>query len=258
MQAVSISILNGRSSFCFFPRLTPSNADLIECGPYVTGANFSGFKAILPKLIDLSFPIAEIEADGTCVVTKCQQYAGAVTKHNTIAQFLYELQGEQYLNPDVVANLHNVRIKEIDSDRIRVYGIDGSPPPETTKAIIAAPGGYQAEATFYINGLDVSEKAEMMQNQLFHIFRDSKFSKLSIELYGSPASDPKSQQEGTVSLRVFAQAKDLEDIAAPKFKIPIYALRMQSYPGMVFRMIIFVEGELSANKSSFCAEQDII
>lgn len=206
--------------------------DLIECGPYVTGANFSGFKAILPKLVDLSFPIAEIDPDGTCVITKCQQHAGAVTKHNTIAQFLYELQGEQYLNSDVLANLHNIQIEEIGSDRIRVCGITGNPPPETTKAIIAAPGGYQAEATFYINGLDVAEKAEMMRNQLSHIFRDNNFSKLSIELYGSPSADPRSQQEGTVSLRVFAQARRLEDIAAPKFKIPIYALRMQSYPGM--------------------------
>lgn len=212
--------------------LTIPSPDLIECGPYVTGANFSGFKAILPKLVDLSFPIAEIEADGTCIITKCQQHAGAVTKHNTIAQFLYELQGEQYLNSDVVANLHNVQIEEIGSDRIRVCGIAGNPPPDTTKAIIAAPGGYQAEATFFMNGLDVAEKAEMMRNQLSHIFRHNNFSKLSIELYGSPSADPKSQQEGTVSLRVFAQARKLEDIAASKFKIPIYALRMQSYPGM--------------------------
>ena len=154
-----------------------------------------------------------------------------MTKHNTIAQFLYELQGEQYLNSDVVADLHNVQMEEVGLDRVRVCGIAGSSPPETTKAIIAAPGGYQAEATFYINGLDVSEKAEMMRNQLSHIFQDNKFSKLSIELYGSPSTDPKSQQEGTVSLRIFAQARKLEDISASKFKIPIYALRMQSYPG---------------------------
>lgn len=212
-----------------FPLIT--FVDLVECGPYVTGANFSGFKAFLPQLIDLSFPIAEIEEDGTCVITKCQDHSGAVTKHNTIAQFLYELQGEQYLNSDVVADLHNVQMDEIGLDSVRVSGIVGSSPPETTKAIVAAPGGYQAEATFYINGLDVAEKAEMMRNQLSHIFRDNKFSKLSIELYGSPATDPKSQQEGTVSLRIFAQARKLEDISASKFKIPIYALRMQSYPG---------------------------
>jgi hypothetical protein len=71
----------------------------------------------------------------------------------------------------------------------------------------------------------------MMRNQLSHIFRDHRFSKLSIELYGSTAVNPKNQQAGTMSLRVFAQARNLDDISASKFKIPIYALRMQSYPG---------------------------
>ena len=197
----------------------------------MTGANFSGFKTLLPELVDLAFPIAEISMNGTCIITKPKQHAGVVTKHNTTSQLLYELQGEQYLNPDVVANLHGVCIEEIAPNRVQVHGVTGSPPPATTKAMIAAKGGYQAEATFYMNGLDVSEKVEMMRNQLLHIFRDHNFSKLSIELYGSPASNPSSQQAGTVFLRVFAQAKKKEDISADKFKIPIYALRMQSYPG---------------------------
>ncbi|CAG8022599.1 unnamed protein product [Penicillium salamii] len=204
---------------------------LIECGPYVTGANFSGFKDILSQLVDLAFPIAEIAKYGTCIITKPEAHAGAVTKYNTTSQFLYELQGEQYLNPDVVANLHDICIEEISSNRVKVHGITGSPPPPTTKAMIAAKGGYQAEATFYINGLDVSEKVEMMRNQLLHIFKAHNFSKFSIEMYGSPASNPTSQQAGTVFLRVFVQAKKMEDISADKFKIPIYALRMQSYPG---------------------------
>ncbi|KAL3441780.1 hypothetical protein BJX65DRAFT_288063 [Aspergillus insuetus] len=203
---------------------------LIECGAYVTGANFSGFKSI-PNLVDLSFPIAEISADGTCVVAKCEGFGGAVTRENTIAQLLYELQGELYLNPDVVADLSNVSIQEIGTHRVSVYGITGLPPPPTTKAMIAAPGGYQAEANFFINGLDVQCKAEMMRRQLEHIFRGHNFSKLSIELYGTPALDPKSQQAGTVCLRVFAQARKREDISADRFRVPIYALRMQSYPG---------------------------
>jgi hypothetical protein len=97
--------------------------------------------------------------------------------------------------------------------------------------MIAANGGYQAETTFYINGLDVAEKVEMMRNQLHQMFKDCNFSKLSIELYGTPASNPQSQQAGTVFLRIFAQARRKEDVAAPKFRDIVYALRMQSYPG---------------------------
>ncbi|KAB8223245.1 hypothetical protein BDV33DRAFT_189133 [Aspergillus novoparasiticus] len=214
---------------------------LIECGPYVTGANFSGFKPLLPNLVDLSFPIAEISPDGSCIITKCEVYGGAVTKFNTIAQLLYELQGELYLNPDVAADLRNVFVDEVGPDRVRVYGAIGQPPPPTTKAMIAAPGGYQAEAIFYINGLDVNEKAEMLRNQLDHALCGHNFCKLSIELYGSPAINPSSQQAGTVFLRVFAQARNMEDISAKRFKTLIYALRMQSYPGyhmnLDFRMM---------------------
>lgn len=97
--------------------------------------------------------------------------------------------------------------------------------------MVAAPGGYQAETTYYINGLDVEEKAEMMRNQLHNIFQGHNFSKLSIKLYGTATKNPRSQAAGTCFLRVFAQARRKDDIAADKFKIPIYSLRMQSYPG---------------------------
>jgi len=196
------------------------------------GANFSGFKAYLNDLVDLAFPIAEVLPDGTCYITKPEFMNGIVNKYNITAQFLYELQGELYLNPDVVANLSRIKIKEAGPpNRVHVTGIAGLPPPATTKVMIAAPGGYQAETTYYINGLDVREKAQMMQNQLASIFGGNRFSKFSAELYGRQAEDPSSQQEGTVMLRVFAQARRKEDLAAEKFKVPIYSLRMQSYPG---------------------------
>ncbi|KAK5198822.1 hypothetical protein LTR72_005124 [Exophiala xenobiotica] len=206
---------------------------LIECGSYIVGANFSGFKDFLPELVDVAFPIAEIDAEGRCVITKTTTGGGHVTPETVKAQALYELQGHLYLNPDVVADLSQIRIEAEPGtvDRVRVSGVKGFPPPPSTKAMFAAPGGYQAEATFFINGLDVDAKATMMRNQLKHIFRDHKFTKLSIEQYGSEVKNPDSQQAGTVQLRVFAQARRKEDIDAQHFKIPIYALRMQSYPG---------------------------
>jgi hypothetical protein len=179
----------------------------------------------------LAFPICEIASDGATVVTKAPGHGGAITVGNTIAQLLYELQGELYLNPDVVADLHDIRIEACGPDRVSVMGVRGMPPPPTTKAMIAGCGGYQAEATFYINGLDIQLKAQMMRRQLDHAFKGSKFSKLTITLYGSVPDDPQSQSEGTVALRVFAQARRREDIDSTKFRRPIYALRMQSYPG---------------------------
>ena len=139
------------------------------------------------------------------------------------------------MNPDVVADMSKVTVDNTtEHNRVSISGVKGLPPPATTKAMIAANGGFQCETIFYINGLDVTEKVEMMRNQLSYMFRDSNFSKLSIELYGTPAVDPKSQQSGTVFLRVFAQARRKEDVSATKFRNVVYALRMQSYPGMAW------------------------
>ncbi|THZ26229.1 DUF1446-domain-containing protein [Aureobasidium pullulans] len=205
---------------------------LIECGPYATGANFSGFKQFLSELVDLAFPIAEITPSGTCYITKPASMNGVVNKFNITSQLLYELQGQMYLNPDVVADIGSIRIEETGRKNcVSITGCKGFPPPATTKVMVAAPGGWQAETTYYINGLDVQEKAQMMKQQLQSIFRGSKFSKFSAELYGTQVDNPSSQQAGTVMLRVFAQARRKEDIAAEKFKIPLYSLRMQSYPG---------------------------
>ncbi|KAJ9622496.1 hypothetical protein H2203_006721 [Taxawa tesnikishii (nom. ined.)] len=205
---------------------------LIECGPYATGANFSGFKDFLPELIDLAFPVAEVLPSGECYISKPESMSGTVNKYNITSQLLYELQGQLYLNPDVVADISGIRIEETAvKDCVLVSGCVGYPPPPTTKVMIAAAGGWQAETTYYMNGLDISAKAQMMKQQLQNTFGGSKFSKFSAELYGMQAESPSSQQAGTVMLRVFAQARRKEDISAEKFKIPIYSLRMQSYPG---------------------------
>ncbi|KUJ15964.1 DUF1446-domain-containing protein [Mollisia scopiformis] len=220
-----------RGSFDQLAGALVAGLDLIECGPYATGANFSGFKEFLPELVDLGFGIAEIQPDGNFFMTKPEVSNGVVNRFNITGQLLYELQGELYLNPDVTADLSEVKIEDTATNAVYISGMRGLPPPNTTKAMIAATGGYQAETTFYINGLDVAEKAEMIKNQLGHMFKDCNFSKLSIELYGTQAVNPSSQQAGTVFLRIFAQARTKEDIAASKFRKRVYALRMQSYPG---------------------------
>ncbi|KAK9447747.1 uncharacterized protein V1518DRAFT_420313 [Limtongia smithiae] len=214
---------------------------LIECGPYVAGANFSGFKPYLDSLVDLGFPIAEISSDGAVVITKQPNSNGVVLPETVKCQLLYELQGELYYNPDVTADLSGITVTGIGPHRVQVSGVKGLPPPDTTKVLISGIGGYQAEALFFINGLDVAEKAQLMRNQLEHAFKNSEFSKLTISLIGLPAENPSNQSAGTCLLRVFAQAPTKEGISAAKFKIPIYAIRMQSYAGyhmdLDFRMM---------------------
>lgn len=68
-------------------------------------------------MFDLIFGIAEVEKDGTCVVTKHDAKKGFVSEDTVKCQFLYELQGNIYLNSDVKAILDDVQIKQEAKNR---------------------------------------------------------------------------------------------------------------------------------------------
>ena len=91
---------------------------MIECSGYVTGSNFAGFYEYpLDSLYDIVFGIAEVEKDGTCVITKHDAKNGFVTEDTVVCQLLYELQGKIYLNSDVKAILDEVQVKQVGKDR---------------------------------------------------------------------------------------------------------------------------------------------
>lgn len=54
-----------------------------------TGGNFPGFKRLMPGYFDLSHPIAEIDWDGTSVITKHPDQNGLVSVETVKTQFLY-------------------------------------------------------------------------------------------------------------------------------------------------------------------------
>lgn len=88
----------GRSLYCEYPNLILVEylSQLLEqeCGAYITGGNFSGFKQILESYYDFAFPIAEIASDGTFVITKQENnFNGIVTVETVRSQILYEIQG---------------------------------------------------------------------------------------------------------------------------------------------------------------------
>lgn len=93
---------------------------------------------------------------------------GAVTVDTVTAQLVYEIQGPKYLNPDVVAHLDNVHVEAVlgEKNRVKVWGIKGSPPPPTTKLAVCSLGGYQAETSLFAVGLNIKEKYETWKMQV--------------------------------------------------------------------------------------------
>lgn len=202
---------------------------LIECGPYVTGGNFCRAEEI-SKLQQIGYPIAEISYDGTAVITKPENSHGAVTADTCKAQLLYEIQGPIYLNPDVVADISNATLTEIGRDRVRLTGIRGLSPPRTSKLAICLHGGYQAELAGYIAGLDTEFKYNLMKRNVLERLDRSRVTTISIEKYGAPAPNPRSQKECTVQIRFFMQATRKE--AFEDFRRAIFYNGMQGCCGL--------------------------
>lgn len=82
------------------------------------------------------------------------------------SQLLYEIQGPLYYNCDVTADLSGIKMEQVGEDIVRVTGVQGLPPPPTTKVGIIAPAGWQCEWHFFICGLDIVEKCRIAEDQI--------------------------------------------------------------------------------------------
>lgn len=214
---------------------------LIECSNYVTGGNFSGFKSLEQSptgWVDIGYPIAEISKDGSVVITKQRNSGGTVSIHTCSSQLLYEIQGPWYYNSDVTAVLDQIWFEQLGPDKVAVHGVKALPPPPTTKVGLTARGGFQAEAWYFMTGLDVSEKARMIEAQLRHALKpySQNFSALSFSVLGTPAANADSQNAATAVFRIFVQAKKSDHIMPAKFLRPVIDNIMQSYPGSTFHL----------------------
>lgn len=186
---------------------------LIECSSYTTGANYAGFfQHEIPELLDLGLPIAEIESNGECVITKHEALNGFVNADTVKCQLLYELQGTTYLNSDVKADITNIQIEDEGKDRVRVTGVKGAPPPPTTKLAIFYKGGFQCELLLNATGYATAKKFALQEAQLRHKLKEwnvlDEFDILDFQWVGRPEPNPTGQLASTSYLRVFAQSKD--------------------------------------------------
>ncbi|KAJ3457095.1 hypothetical protein MRS44_014236 [Fusarium solani] len=206
---------------------------LIECSAYVTGGNFAGFDAFdIERFVDPGFPIAEIDQDGTCVITKHPRTGGMVTIDTCSCQLLYELQGNVYLNSDVKAYLDDVSMEQIGFDRVRVSGVRGAPPPNTTKLAVFYKGGYEMQALFNASGYGVVKKLELFQKQVrFFLGEEAlqRFDVLEFQQIGVPAPDPVDQNSSTVYFRIFAQAPEASLLNA--ISIAVRSVSLKHFSG---------------------------
>jgi hypothetical protein len=136
---------------------------LLECGSQVTGGYFAdpGVKDV-PGMDVLGYPIAEVDPDGTFVITKPAGTGGLVDRRTVTEQILYEIHDPSaYMTPDAILDLTQVELAEIGPDRIKVSGARGRARPETLKATICFDGGLLAEAEISYAGPNAKSRAAL-------------------------------------------------------------------------------------------------
>jgi Acyclic terpene utilisation family protein AtuA len=120
---------------------------LMECSGQATGGNFSGDWWNIPDLDRIGYPVCEVRADGSALLTKPAQTGGRVSVETVSEQLLYEvLDPRRYLNPDVVADFTTVRLEDAGADTVSISGVRGSPRPQQLKAIIGYLDGWLGTA----------------------------------------------------------------------------------------------------------------
>ncbi|MXP64533.1 DUF1446 domain-containing protein [Roseomonas sp. M0104] len=140
---------------------------LLECGAQVTGGYFAdpGVKDVPGDALGmatLGFPIAEIGAEGSVLITKPAGTGGRVDRQTVTEQLLYELHDPAaYLTPDVVLDITGVTAAEEAPDRVRLAGARGRPRPERLKATVSLPGGWLGEGEISYAGPNARARAEL-------------------------------------------------------------------------------------------------
>ena len=167
------------------------------------------------KHLNLGFPIANVDHRGECVLTKEKNTpnGGMVTVDSVSSQLLYEIQGPLYYGSDVCAQLEGIKMEQVGEDEVRIWGIKGIPPPDTTKVGISGFAGWQAEYHIYLCGLDIDEKCKMAEDQIRYELgeeRLKRFTCLKFMRNGDSPIDARNQDIATVDFRIFAQSKDRE------------------------------------------------
>lgn len=202
---------------------------VIECGPQATGGNYAFFDE-LDTSRPLGFPIAEVRADGTSVITKRDGTGGAVTVGTVTAQLLYEIGGARYAGPDVTARFDAVELTPDGPDRVRISGVRGEPPPPTLKVGVNRLGGFRNEVTFVLTGLDIDAKAAWVRRQLAPAVSGTPSIDVRWALARTDHQDAAVQEEAAALLHCVVRGTDPARVGRA-FSGAAVELALSSYPG---------------------------
>lgn len=141
---------------------------LLECGAQVCGGYFAdpGYKDV-PDLHAIGYPIAELDAEGGCVIGKPPRTGGRIDLASVKEQLLYEVHDPAaYLTPDVVADIANATVEPAGEDRVQLAGVRGHARPGSLKVNVCYEGGWLAEGEISYAGPRAEARARLAADVL--------------------------------------------------------------------------------------------
>jgi hypothetical protein len=162
---------------------------LLECSGQGSGGNFgdqSHWQSI-PDLAHTGYPIAEVFADGTAILTKAPDTGGLVNFDTVRQQLLYEVHNPHaYFSPDVVLDMGQIELHDEGHNRVRLTGAQGSAPTPQLKVVAGFKDGFKADVTWGFSWPDAWDKVQaaeaIIRTQLHE--RKIPFDELFVEYPG--------------------------------------------------------------------------
>jgi Acyclic terpene utilisation family protein AtuA len=203
---------------------------VIECGPQATGGNYSFLAEVTDRRYP-GFPIAEVSADGSAVITKHPGTGGLVSAGTVTAQLLYEIAEPAYVNPDVIAHFDTATLSPDGPDRVRISGTRGSPPPPTAKVAMNLIGGFRNTMTLVLTGLDIEAKAAWARQELFGVLGgEDQYEEVDVRLLRFDSPDAPTNEQATAHLRITVKDGDPRKVGR-RFSNATMELALGGYAG---------------------------
>ena len=205
---------------------------LIECSSQVTGGNYSFFEEV-PRIEHIGFPWADVAEDGSFVLGKHDDGTGGLVSIGSVtSQALYEIGGPEYFGPDVTARFDTIQIEEVETNRVRVFGVQGQPPPETLKVCMNRNGGYRNDMRVALAGLDVEAKAAVVEKAFWRAcpYEASDYEQVTTRVIRTDKTDPQTNEEAIGVWHIAVKDPDPDKVGRA-FSNSVAELALSSIPG---------------------------
>jgi hypothetical protein len=168
----------------------------------------------VPDPAHLGFPFADVDADGSAIISKVEGTGGVVNLMTAKEQLLYEVVNpHEYYTPDVIADFTSVQLKEIGKDMVQVSGGGGKAKPATFKVSVGYQAFWLGEGEISYAGTNALQKAKLAGQLIEERLKD-RMDDLRVDLVGlnaifRGAFDQQSEPD-EVRLRVAGKAQTME------------------------------------------------